>query len=368
MSSFIQHRSFFFEGLASDLLEVFLDEPFVFLLESSLVDVHLGRYSFLGFDPFEVFQAKDLRGLNRLEKKFDSYANLFRSSGPVFPSGIVGYLGYDQGVAPQIHFGFYDRILVVDHLKKRLSIYSSGMPEKSFAQRRRRAKQRLQEVMQRLKNGRLEIGSSSEGKIQLKSNFSKKGYGSAVKKALDHIAQGDIYQVNLSQKFSFSFSHQAPHPIKIYQKLQSLSPSCFGGYLDVGKFQIISSSPERFLHLQGRNVETRPMKGTRPRGEDVSQDAKLEQDLLKSRKDIAELLMITDLERNDLGQVCEYGSVKVKDMRTLEKYQTVFQATSTIIGKLRKDKNGFDLLRACFPGGSITGCPKIRAMEIIRKL
>ena len=204
----------------------------------------------------------------------------------------------------------------------------------------------------------------------LRSQLSKSQYVRMVRQALDYIRRGDIYQANLSQRFSLNTNGLTGQidPCRIYQRLRELSPSHFGGYFNCRNFQIVSSSPERFLSLRGRSVETRPMKGTRPRADDQRRDQRLRQELRQSRKDQAELLMITDLERNDLGRVCDYGSVKVSCMRTLEEYQTVFQATSTIEGKLRKDKNPFDLLRACFPGGSITGCPKIRAMEIIEEL
>jgi len=156
--------------------------------------------------------------------------------------------------------------------------------------------------------------------------------------------------------------------ISLYRDLRNFSPSPFGGYMDCGNFQLISNSPERFLHLNNGIVQTRPMKGTRPRGNDEFHDKILREEILNSEKEKAELLMITDLQRNDLGRNCEYGSVSVKEMRTLEEYKYVFQATSTIEGILRKDKDCFDLIQSCFPGGSVTGCPKIRAMTIIEEL
>jgi len=189
-----------------------------------------------------------------------------------------------------------------------------------------------------------------------------------VQKALDHISCGDIYQVNLSQRFELDLNECDFNPLLLYKVLRLYSPSPFGGFLDGGNFQLVSNSPERFLHLNNGVVQTRPMKGTRPRGDNDLQDKKFRQELLNSKKEKAELLMITDLQRNDLGRVCEYGSVSVREMRTLEDYKYVFQATSTIEGMLSKDKDCFDLIRASFPGGSVTGCPKIRAMEIIEEL
>jgi len=211
-------------------------------------------------------------------------------------------------------------------------------------------------------------GAKRSSKDVPKCNFSKAQYTKTVRRALDYIKEGDIYQVNLSQRFTYSLNDQSLDSLSLYSSLRSLAPSPFGGYLDCGDFHLISSSPERFLQLRNGIVQTRPMKGTRPRGKTQQEDQRLRKEMLTSDKDIAELLMITDLKRNDLGKVCDYGSVHVKEMRTLEEYKYVFQATSTIEGRLREDKDCFDLIDACFPGGSITGCPKIRAMEIIEEL
>ena len=206
--------------------------------------------------------------------------------------------------------------------------------------------------------------------MEIKSSFTEETYVQAVHRALKYIKKGDIYQVNLSQQFVWDGTGYPGKidALELYKSLRRLSPSHFGGYFDCGDFQIISSSPERFLSLDNRIVETRPMKGTRARGKTPKEDDELREDLLLSPKERAELLMITDLERNDLGRVCEYGSIHVKAERTLEQYETVFQTTATIEGRLREDKDCFDLLEACFPGGSVTGCPKIRAMEIIEEL
>jgi para-aminobenzoate synthetase component 1 len=199
----------------------------------------------------------------------------------------------------------------------------------------------------------------------LSSNFTKEGYIQAIKKAKDYIRKGDIYQVNLSQRFKTQTTYLAS---EIYENLRKISPSFFSAFLDCGDFQILSSSPEGFLRLDKDYVLTRPMKGTRPRSLDKNLDKRLKKELLKSPKDKAELMMIVDLERNDLGKVCNYYSVKVESLRSLEEYSTVFQTTATIKGILHKDKDRIDLIKACFPGGSITGCPKVRAMEIIEEL
>jgi para-aminobenzoate synthetase component 1 len=209
------------------------------------------------------------------------------------------------------------------------------------------------------------IDDSKSDTLRLDSNFTKEEYLSAIKKAKEYIKQGDIYQVNLSQTFQAKNSSSG---FDIYRRLRKISPSHFSAYLDGGDFQILSSSPESFLRLEGDKVTTRPMKGTRGRSKNRLEDLKFRKELLKSQKDKAELLMIVDLERNDLGRVCSYDSIKVSALRQVEQYNTVFQTTATVEGRLHKNKDRIDLLRACFPGGSITGCPKIRSMEIIEEL
>jgi para-aminobenzoate synthetase component I len=206
--------------------------------------------------------------------------------------------------------------------------------------------------------------------LVLKSNFTKAGYMKAVRQALEHIRRGDIYQINLSHQIKVRVPPSCRHlePAAIYRNLRRSFPSEFGAYFDDGRQVILSASPERFLKLQKRTAQVKPMKGTRPRGKTRAQDRTLKEQLQKSPKEIAELLMVTDMERNDLGRVCDYASVKVKAMRTIETYASVYQATSTVEGRLRRGSDQFDLLRAVFPSGSVTGCPKIEAMKIIKKL
>lgn len=387
-------KRFDFGGDSLDLFDLFRGEPHVFFLDSSQYDPGRGRYSFLGFDPFDVFIHKGKDTLALLKKKFDGYV---RENGKGFSSrfspltaGIAGCLGYDYGLhlekirlqanddleLPDCFFGFYDCILTVDHFARKLYVTSCGLPEKGRRLREKRAAQRLAYACKKL--AAYSQGMSREGArvtrndkripLNFQGNFPRGRYMAAVRRALDDISRGDIYQVNLSQRFQFDLAGRPFDPLSLYKTLRALSPSPFGGYLDCGGFQVISNSPERFLRLNGRLVATRPMKGTRPRGRDARDDRALRREILNSAKEKAELLMITDLQRNDLGRVCDYGSVRVKEMRALEEYRYVFQATSTIEGVLSKGKDCFDLIRACFPGGSVTGCPKIRAMEIIEEL
>ncbi len=212
--------------------------------------------------------------------------------------------------------------------------------------------------------------ASFKGRLSFKSNFTKAEYLAAVRRALVHIGRGDIYQINLSQRIDVLIKHwhRYADAAIIYDQLRHQSPAPFGAFLDDGQQCILSASPERFVQLRKGIAQVRPMKGTRPRGENATEDARLRKELISSSKEIAELLMVTDLERNDLGRVCDYGSVKVKAMRTIEEYATVFQATSMVEGRLHKSFDQFDLLKAVFPSGSVTGCPKITATRIIKAL
>jgi para-aminobenzoate synthetase component 1 len=207
---------------------------------------------------------------------------------------------------------------------------------------------------------------SSPGKgIMLKANFSHEGYLEAVARAREYISAGDIFQVNLSQRFEAELTLL---PYELYKYLRCINPAPFASYFNFDGLNIAGASPERFLKVRGDMIETRPIKGTRPRGKTPKEDQAQAADLLASKKDRAENIMIVDLERNDLGRVCRYGTVKVTELAILETYPTVYHLTSTVVGRLRENKNCIALLKAAFPGGSITGAPKVRAMEIIDEL
>lgn len=377
------------------LFAPFQDGRLPFLLESSRNVAGMGRYSFFGSDPFLSVSFKD--GVVRIEREarvetshapilsvlrgfLDSYQLKGAKASSPFLCGAVGYFGYDLGfylekirrqhepdeVAPDLLFGFYDTVICYDHVKKEASVFSSGFPEKN-AGRKARARQRAEEAGEKLEQASL-LNPVTEGRMlrfELVSNFTRPRYLSAVRKAKAYIAAGDIYQVNLSQKFSSAC------PVDdwgLYRRLVRNFPVSFSAFFRGRDFSILSSSPERFLRCDGRRVLTRPMKGTRPRAEDPGVDKKMRQELQASAKEKAELLMITDLERNDLGRVCEYGSIKVRHLRRIENYHNVFQATAEVEGLLHRSFDRIDLVRACFPGGSVTGCPKRRAMEIIEEL
>lgn len=356
-----------------------------FFLDSSMKCGSLGRYSFLGCDPFYVAKEKPGEPFDRLRGLLDNYKIATGANFPPFACGAVGYLDYDMGFLledklkkirrddlglPHYILNFYNLLFATDNLKKRLYILAVGFPEKKYRYAKALCESNLKKTVKLLSS--LEsyslkagLGAGNIPPAVLESNFSRPDYLHTVKKAKEYIGKGDIYQINLSQRFQTESRLSA---LEIYERLRNLSPSCFSAYFDAGDFQILSSSPERFLKLEGDIVTTRPMKGTRPRACDRRTDARLKNNLIHSAKDKAELNMIVDLERNDLGRVCSYGSVKVNRLRQVEKYKTVFQTTSDICGRLHERKDRIDLLRAAFPGGSITGCPKIRAMEIIEEL
>jgi para-aminobenzoate synthetase component 1 len=275
----------------------------------------------------------------------------------------------DDTGAPDAWFGVYDRLLVFDHGRNEAIIVSTGVNEFGHADEAR-ARQRADELRDLLATPIVLPPAPRPSPLAPRSNpppsnFTRDAYERAVERVREYIAAGDVYQVNLSQRFACETKAE---PAMLYHALRSANPAPFAAYLDCGGVQVLSSSPERFLRIEGRRIQTRPIKGTRPRTGDAAADERAARELLASAKDRAELLMITDLERNDLGRVCGYGSVRVSEMVALESYATVFHLVSTVEGRLAEGVTAVDAVRACFPGGSITGAPKIRAMEIIDEL
>lgn len=381
-------KSFDFSHDVFDLFLLFKEEPSLFFLDSSLTTSSNGRYSMIGFDPFEIAQGNTLDEYRSFKERFRSFLNKHKGARLPFCNGAVGYLSYDLGMqlqgittvhkkddqTPLFYFGLYDVVFVVDHLEQKLHVMSSGWPEVSPELREKRAAERLKKAVGSLSRlGTVDYHCNREclrtsfETPDFTSNTSREEYIGLVKRALDHIRQGDIYEINLSHKITVEERPEISRlkPWELYACLRERSPSHFSAFFDAITHRILSTSPERFVCLKNKIVQIRPMKGTRPRGNTPEEDSALRQELLHSAKEIAELLMVTDLERNDLGRVCEFGSVKVREMRTIEEYKTVFQATSTIEGALSAQKDCFDLLEACFPGGSVTGCPKLSAMKII---
>jgi para-aminobenzoate synthetase component 1 len=303
-----------------------------------------------------------------------------------FIGGAVGYLSYDlchfieqlpdtavdDIQLPECYFGFYDLVLAFDNLGKKVYIISTGFPELEESRRVKRAAERIDEVeniiAQRLNtipDMTYKTGHVYGNNIMLKGNFTHEKYVDAVKKARDYIIAGDIFEVNISQRFA---TELFIHPYELYRRLRLINPAPFACYLGFNEATIVSASPERFIRMNGDWVETRPIKGTRPRGKSPEEDRLLAEELLSSSKDRAENMMIVDLERNDLGRVSCFGTVKVTELAILETFPTVFHLTSTIVARLKQEKDRIDLLKATFPGGSITGAPKVRAMEIIGEI
>ena len=407
---------------APELFELIKDRPYSFLLDSGMDPTRLGRYSFLGSEPFLVMSSRGSEiTLVRGQEREVQHGNPFDALGklsetyrldhcplPVpFASGAVGYLSYDlchfverlpsaatdDLKLPESCFAFYDSIVAFDHLEGRAYLVATGFPELKEEQRLKRAKLRLEELKNWLCSGcsatavsRSQEQSKAEAKqsmdgnhfvvtaphknrenkeITLRSNFTREEYITAVNRVREYIAAGDVFQVNLSQRFEADL--RIP-PYELYKRLRAVNPAPFASYLNFPGVTVVSASPERFLKVQGDLVETRPIKGTRPRGRNAVEDERLAGELTHSAKDRAENVMIVDLERNDLGRICRYGTVQVTELAVLEAFPTVFHLTSTIVGRLRRDKNNVDLLKAVFPGGSITGAPKVRAMEIIDEL
>ncbi len=385
---------------AFDLFRLLADEPYSFFLDSGMDAPRLGRYSFVGSQPFLIFRSKgtslQLDWRDRVEQRsgnpFDALREILnRFQSLPLPAdlpfiGGVGYLGYplrcfieelpttthDDLKLPDCYFAFYDAIVAFDHLSNQVYLCRSDVGE-SYANRHQQQVQKLRSILQsethcsQHRCGVFRCDFSHFTKYPIRSNFSKTDYLSTVQRAKAYIASGDIYQVNLSQRLSTSTDLP---PAELYARLRQLSPVPYGAYLHCSDFHVLSASPERFLHFSpsSRTVETRPIKGTRPRGLTPELDRKLAVELLHSEKDLAELLMIVDLERNDLGRVCEIASIHVPERIALESYSNIHHLVGTIKGTLRRDADRIDLLRSCFPGGSITGAPKIRAMELIDEL
>ena len=377
--------------------EAFAYRSYSFFLDSGMDPDKLGRYSFMGSDPFLVLKSRgDEITLIRKGRKEQRRGNPFDVLGwllavyaldcekpPVpFIGGAVGYFSYDlchfiehlptnatdDLQLPECYLGFYDVVVAYDHLEGKTYIISTGFPELKEEKRRSRAQERLTEIRNRISLSPPPMSHEDilpPEKVILKSNFSHDDYLKAVETAREYICAGDIFQVNLSQRLEAEIGISS---YELYKRLRKINPAPFANYFGFDGVGVVGASPERFLKLTGNRVETRPIKGTKPRGKTPEQDKELAQNLLDSVKDRAENVMIVDLERNDIGRVCRYGSVKVTELAILETYPTVYHLTSTVVGQLSEAKNRIDLLKATFPGGSITGAPKVRSMEIIDEL
>ncbi len=378
------------EKTAAELFEPFSNQPHSFFLDSSSE----GRYSFLGAFPYKVVQSlekieEELHALSKIKIQFSSALTHIP-----FLGGAVGFISYEAirqwethlGPSrkepfhiPDILFGFYDTFFVVDHLQNRTFLITLELTShsnenfiylketvSSTEENRENSLPSFRKYSTEIK--RSEASHSGEYLLKegtISSNLSYDEYERMLQKAKEYIKYGEIYQVNLSH--CFQTSSNTP-PYTLYKNLRTLNPAPFSAYLNFGEGQILCSSPERFLQTNSQGlIQTEPIKGTVRRGQTPSEDESLKRFLLESEKNRAELMMIVDLERNDLGKICQLGSICVPTLYELRSYATVHHLVSVIQGHL-KTKKLTDILHACFPGGSITGAPKLRAMQIIDEL
>lgn len=337
---------------------------------------HLSRYSFLGLDPYEILiPSQDL--LARLREPLN-HRLVPHSNRPPFQGGAMGFMGYEVSHQlenlpfpksklpfPSAAFGLFDLVIAQDHQTHKAWLYSSGLPEQNSQKRLARAKSRADHILKYLQHPHQPL--PREKISQPKSNFTKASYIKAIKRAQDYIRAGDIFQVNLSQCWQAHITNPKS-AFSWFEQLALRHPAPFASYVKFGETQLLSTSPERFLSIHQGCVEARPIKGTVPRGKTPEADQKLANQLIDSEKDKAENVMIVDLLRNDLSRVCQDHSIQVPQLCKLESYSNVHHLVSVIQGRLRSDCNAINTLSATFPCGSITGAPKIRAMEIISEL
>jgi len=381
------------------------------LFESVVGGEKVGRYSFLGADPFLLLEARGRQvtvsgnglpgGTEKLESD-DPFAELQRRMAPFrpahldelppFTSGVIGYAAYDavryvedlpdappdDRALPDLSFAFYDRLVVFDNVTKSLDVVvladvGDGSPE-ALEHGRAEARRRIDATLSKLFApadwpAAADIGPRHEPRClsdgSATSTFSREGFLAAVDKAIEYIRAGDVFQVVLSRRLDIPFEHP---PIELYRTLRVVNPSPFMFFLRTPSATLVGSSPEIMVRLIDGTVTVRPLAGTRPRGATPEEDRALAEGLLADPKERAEHVMLIDLGRNDVGRVAEIGSVKLSDVMSIERYSHVMHITSNVTGKLLTDKTAFDALRACLPAGTVSGAPKIRAMEIIDEL
>ena len=386
-----------------------IGKGYSYLLESVEGREKIARFSFIGTEPSVILKSKgnsiEVNKKKRVEKYFadeplkeiEKILNNFKAAEikglPRFSGGLVGYMGYDMVrfferlpdknpddlQIPDSVFMMADSLVIFDHSTHKVKIVVNAylvkgdpVPQGYRAGGRRaektydKAVKKVEEIIKKLNapEKKKKIKTKAK-KHKIESNFTKKEFEDLVKKAKEYIKAGDIIQVVPSQRFHTKLNCE---PFDVYRALRSLNPSPYMYYLNFDDLQIVGSSPELLVRCESGIVETRPIAGTRPRGRSEAEDKKLEKELLADVKERAEHVMLVDLGRNDIGRVCRPGSVRVTDFMFIEKYSHVMHIVSNCRGILSKDKNAFDVLRACFPAGTVSGAPKVRAMEIIDEL
>ena len=366
--------------------------PGLAFLDSAMQHRALGRVSVLAADPFGRFRLRegrasldgrplDLRPLEALRACLAPYRLDPVPGLPAFPGAAIGYLAYDfgaelehvakprrrAGLTDDIALNLYDTLLAIDHGRESCLLIATGFPEATESARAARAEARLDAFAALLETPEEPAPVSPGAKLAWHSNFSRQAYEEAVETVRKYIRAGDIYQANIAQRFRADLP-PGFDPFGFYRRLRATNPATFGAYLAFEGLSVASSSPERFLKLKGRQVETRPIKGTVRRVTDPVQDAALASALQESPKERAENIMIVDLLRNDLSRVCEPHSVRVPVLCGLETYAGLHHLVSVVTGRLREGADALDLIEKTFPGGSITGAPKLRAMDIITEI
>jgi len=378
-----------------------------FLFESGNNQAISGRYSFFGSMPYQTLNGKADQNTQHQARGYEesgqtSFQHLARllgpsqiarpSDAPPFFGGAVGYFSYDlvrqferlPSIAtddltiPDLEFAFFDLVAAIDHQRDCLHLMFCPPLERFLGEPRERlfreGCERLAELEAQLSGPEsTDFLSDPAGPLTFRSGQQQSSYMDRVRRCQELIAAGDIYQANLSHRFTvtgdaFLARPECQSDLALYARVRALNPSPFSGLLRFGHTSLISSSPERLVRLDGRRADTRPIAGTRPRGANTVADLRLAHELRSDEKERAEHVMLVDLERNDLGRVCAYGSITVDELMTLEQYSHVNHLVSQVTGILTPHATGFDLLKAVFPGGTITGVPKIRCMEIIEEL
>jgi para-aminobenzoate synthetase component 1 len=370
------------------------DLPHLLFLDSAIVSPQ-GRYSYVSADPISWIDSfhDEVRVDGRILSERDPFdavrtrltawrAELVREL-PPFQGGVAGLFGYDlvhhlerlprptfdDFQVPELAVGVYDWVLAFDHETRCNWLIVADLPGRDRQRRRDEVRRWLDRPDPPLPPPQVPIAIRTSHfatpRPGVTSNFDRAGYEAVLRRAIEYIHAGDCFQVNIAQRL---LHPQTAPALEVYQRLRTRNAAPFAGYLDLGNFAIASASPERFLQLTDGEVVTRPIKGTRPRGYYPMEDMARSEDLMESLKDRAENVMIVDLLRNDLGRVCQYGSIHVSAVCQLETFRFVHHLVSEIRGRLRPGLGAIDLLRATFPGGSVTGAPKIRAMEIITEL
>ncbi len=380
-----------------DVAQRLANLPHLLFLDSAERHDQLGRYSYVAADPIEWLEIPRVEyggadPFARLQTIWSRNERQPTAGLPPFQGGIAGLFGYglahaierlprarfDEFRVPDLAVGVYDWMIAFDHVLDRAWLVAPHRDRLKFvlSQLDREPALNREPAAQAREKASLACAAGSQTTCLapqfplpnhpgVTTTFDRADYVQTIRRAIEYIHAGDCFQVNIAQRL---LAPETPSALDLYGRLRECNAAPFAGYLDLGGFAIASASPERFLRVQDRCVETRPIKGTRPRGSTPREDAARAAELAASAKDRAENVMIVDLLRNDLGRVCEYGSVHVKEVCRVETYRFVHHLVSSVVGRLRPDQTPFDLLRATFPGGSVTGAPKVRAMEIIAEL